>query len=46
MVSLGGYPRKLTITNITFAKYRVWTRKITNAVYVAKVLPIVNNDVD
>ena len=43
MVFLEDYPRKLTITNITFAKYKIWTTKITNTIYAAKVLSTTNN---
>jgi len=43
MVSSGGYSRKLTTTNITFAKYGIWTRKITNVVCATKVPFSVNN---
>jgi len=42
-VSLGGHPRKLTTTNITFAKCGSYTRKIKTTVHAAKVLSTVNN---
>ena len=43
MVILGGCLRKLTTTNITFAKCGIWTRKITDVVHAAKVLSTINN---
>jgi len=43
VVFFGDHSRKLTTTNITFAKCGIWTRKITYTVYAAKVLSTVNN---